>query len=83
MNNTSSRIENFHNSRKDIFEKQILFFRNYIENKDILDIGSNIGLISLAICNNLKYKSIHLFEPNPHYLNYSKKILENYNNIFF
>ena len=69
------RIESFSNSRKICFEKQILSYNTYLLNKDILDIGSNIGLISLAICNNLKYKSIHLFEPNPHYLSYSKKIL--------
>jgi FkbM family methyltransferase len=77
------RIEEFYNSNKKKSEKQILPFKAYLENKDIIDIGSNIGLISLAICNNLKYKSIHLFEPNPHYLNYSKKILNKYNNIFF
>ena len=57
------RIESFSNSRKIYFEKQILSYNTYLLNKDILDIGSNIGLISLAICNNLKYKSIHLFEP--------------------
>ena len=77
------RIESFSNSRKICFEKQILSYNTYLLNKDILDIGSNIGLISLAICNNLKYKSIHLFEPNPHYLSYSKKILTEYDNIFF
>jgi FkbM family methyltransferase len=77
------RMENFYNSRKFCFENQIMNYKNLLENKDILDIGSNIGLISLAICKNLKYKSIHLFEPNPFYFNYSKNILKNYENIFY
>ncbi len=77
------KISDFHKHRITSFESQIMPYRNYIENKDILDIGSNIGLISLSICNNLKYNSIHLFEPNPSYFNYSKNLLNSYNNIYF
>ena len=79
----NKKIELFYNSKVKLFENQILFYSKYLEDKHILDIGSNIGLISLAICKNLNYKSINLFEPNPNYLNYSKQILSNYNNIFF
>jgi FkbM family methyltransferase len=77
------RIDFFYVNRRTIFKNQILSYQHLLENKDILDIGSNIGLISLAICENIKYKSIHLFEPNPDYFNFSKKILNDYNNIFF
>jgi FkbM family methyltransferase len=55
----------------------------YIENSDILDIGSNIGLFSEAIVKNTNYKSIHLFEPSKEYYEHSKKLLQNYDNIFF
>ena len=77
------RIVNFQNSSMKKFENQILTYVKYIENKDILDIGSNIGLISYAIAKNINYKSLHLFEPNPHYINYSKQLLKNYKNIYF
>ena len=79
----NKRMDLFYDASKICFEKQILCYKDYLENKDILDIGSNIGLISMAISNNLKYKSIHLFEPNLEYLEYSKKILNTHNNIFF
>jgi FkbM family methyltransferase len=77
------RIEEFHNTRMTSFETQILNFNDYLKNKDIIDIGSNIGLISLAICKNLNFNSLHLFEPNTFYFNYSKKILAEYKNIYF
>ena len=48
-----------------------------------MDIGSNVGFFSEAIIKNLNYKSIHLFEPSKEYYEYSKKILNNYNNIYF
>jgi FkbM family methyltransferase len=79
----NERILNFHTSRINCFKTQILAYSKYIDNKDILDIGSNIGLISFAICSNLNYKSIHLFEPNIFYFNYSKELLKDYNNIYF
>ncbi len=77
------RIKSFHEGLGTYFEKQILVYKKYLENKDILDIGSNIGLISLAICKNINYKSIHLFEPNINLFNYSKKILSDYENIHY
>jgi FkbM family methyltransferase len=80
--NYDEKIQNFYNSRQK-FENQILKYSMYLKNKDILDIGSNIGLISLGICKNLNYKSIHLFEPNNNYFNYSKELLKNYNNIYY
>ena len=63
--------------------RMVLNYQQYLENSDILDIGSNIGLFSLALCKNVKYKSIHLFEPCNQYLSYSKNLLEKYNNLQF
>jgi conjugal transfer/entry exclusion protein len=39
------KIINFHNSFITMFQNQIMQYKNLLENKDILDIGSNIGLI--------------------------------------
>lgn len=78
-----TRIIIFYKSWYNYFNNQIINLREYLENKDILDIGSNIGLISLGICENMKYKSIHLFEPNTYYLNYSKNLLKKYKNLYF
>lgn len=64
-------------------EKHVLEMKDILENKYILDIGSNIGLFSLAICNNYKYKKITLFEPCKKYYEKSKIILKKYNNIEF
>ena len=77
------KIKIFHNSFITMFRNQIMEYKNLLEDKDILDIGSNVGLISLTICENIKYKSLHLFEPHPDYYNYSKNILKDYDNIFF
>jgi hypothetical protein len=45
-------------------EGMVKKYNNYIENSDILDIGSNVGFFSEAIVKNTNYKSIHLFEPS-------------------
>jgi FkbM family methyltransferase len=63
--------------------KKCINIKDKLENKDILDIGSNLGFFSHTICDNMLYNSIHLFEPHPLYFNYSKKLLEKYNNITF
>jgi len=77
------RIEKFHKNHEIGFSNQIIKFREILENGTVIDIGSNIGLITLAICKNIKYKSIHLFEPCEEYLNYSKELLSNYDNLNF
>lgn len=64
-------------------EGMVKKYNNYIENSDILDIGSNVGFFSEAIVKNTNYKSIHLFEPSKGYYEYSKTLLQNYNNIYF
>lgn len=55
----------------------------YLNKSDILDIGSNVGFFSEAIAKNMKYRSIHLFEPSKEYYEYSKILLQKYNNIYF
>lgn len=78
----NSNIENFKKKYYDNCEKIVLQYKEFINNKDILDIGSNIGLFSKAIVKNLNYKSIHMFEPSYEYSNYSKKYLHDNKNIF-
>lgn len=55
----------------------------YLKDKVIIDIGSNIGLFAKAIAETISYKEIHVFEPAKEYLNESKKILNPYFNITF
>ena len=83
LDSVNSKISNFFISRYTPCKNQILQFCDHLEGADILDIGSNIGLISLAICKYVNYKSIHLFEPNIEYFNYSKYLLEDYKNIYY
>jgi FkbM family methyltransferase len=64
-------------------EGDVLKYKNLLENKDIIDIGSNIGYFSLAVCKNVVPKSIHLFEPSMEYYTYSKELLKDYQNIYF
>ena len=79
MNN---KVNNFrgHSTECELMVKKYI---KYIENSHILDIGSNVGFFSEAIVKNTNYKSIHLFEPSKEYYEYSKHILQNYNNIYF
>jgi len=76
-------IENFKNLQYNTCKNHVIFLKNLLEGKDIIDIGSNIGLFSLAICENINFNTINLFEPAKDYFNYSKKLLNNYNNIYY
>lgn len=55
----------------------------YLTDKVIIDVGSNIGLFSKTIANTVQYKHIHLFEPCTRYLNESKSLLRNFSNITY
>lgn len=55
---------------------------DFLINKNVIDIGSDIGLFLYSQCQHILYKSI-LFKPCTEYLKYSKKLLANYNNITF
>lgn len=56
---------------------------NILTNKVIIDIGSNIGLFSKCVAENISYSQIHLFEPSTEYLNKSKDLLKNFSNITY
>ena len=56
---------------------------DYLKDKVIIDIGSNIGLFTKAIVEIIPYAHIHLFEPSKEYFEESKKILNNSPNITF
>lgn len=62
---------------------EVTCYSDIIQNKTILDIGSNIGLFSLAIVNTLTYKSIHLFEPSKELISYSQTLLSKFQNIYY
>lgn len=49
----------------------------------IFDVGSNIGLFTLAICESHPYKKVFLFEPVREYFEASKKLLKAYSNLTF
>jgi hypothetical protein len=72
MSSNEINVENLVKSNEDL-----------LKNKVILDIGSNIGLFSKKIIQNIPYKQIHLFEPVTKYFNQSKENLKNYKNLFF
>jgi FkbM family methyltransferase len=59
-------------------EKHVLEYKHLLENKDIIDVGSNIGFFSLAVCKNFTPKSIHLFEPSAEYFEHSTVLLSDY-----
>jgi FkbM family methyltransferase len=71
MSNSNDIIKKFENN---YFECDTLVnkYKYLLENKDILDIGSNVGLFSKSIINTINFKSIHLFEPCKEYYEYSK-----------
>ena len=79
MENKVNNFRYHYNQCENIVKK----YSKYIENKDILDIGSNVGFFTEAIIKNFKYKSIHLFEPSKIYLEHSKQLLSHYDNIYF
>ena len=72
---------NFENSYYKTCENNVIFLKNLLKDKDIIDIGSNIGLFSLAICKNINFNTINLFEPAKDYFDYSKELLKKYDNI--
>jgi FkbM family methyltransferase len=64
-------------------ERMVLEHKDILENKDIIDVGSNIGFFSLAVCKHTTPKSIHLFEPCTEYYTHSQDILKDYSNVYF
>lgn len=75
----SSFIESHYPSCLDLVNKNI----EYIKDKVIIDVGSNIGLFAKSIAETTSYKHIHLFEPSREYFEESKKILKDFKNITF
>lgn len=82
-NKIYNKFVKFTNQHYPLCEEMVNTYKEYIENKTILDIGSNIGLFSKAIINNVPYSHIHLFEPSIEYFNKSKSYLKDIPNITF
>jgi FkbM family methyltransferase len=57
--------------------------KEIIKNKTILDIGSNIGIFSKLVAENVPYKHLHLFEPSFEYCSISQVFLKDFKNITF
>ena len=63
---------------KDIFEKQIYFFKSASANPYILDCGANIGLATLFFKTLYPNSTIIGFEPNPETFKvYQKNVIQN------
>jgi FkbM family methyltransferase len=74
--------ENFvHSAIKQCYE-HMTKYQHLLENKVILDIGSNFGYFSRVVADNVNYKEIHLFEPCNQYHNESIKLLSDKKNIY-
>lgn len=58
-------------------EKDFLYFLNLIpDNKAVLDIGANIGVMSFHLSRKLKHQKVYAFEPQPDNLIIIKKIIK-------
>lgn len=71
-------INHSKNCRDLVFE-----YADYLRDKVVIDIGSNIGLFARSLAENLPYSQIHLFEPSLEYFNKSKELLKDYKNIVY
>lgn len=63
---------------KDLCERIIRDLENS-EQKVLLDIGANIGLMTLSILSSLPETHVYAFEPGPMQVNFLKKTIENNN----
>lgn len=79
----NERINNYTKKYYKKLAKTVISLEPYIKNGTVLDIGSNIGLFSKAICDNIPYENIYLFEPCKELYDHSKELLKNNNNVFF
>jgi FkbM family methyltransferase len=77
------RFNDFIESHYQTCVKQVNQIKSILEKKVIIDVGSNIGLFSKAIVENVDYEHIYLFEPSIEYFNKSKEILKSFSNITY
>jgi FkbM family methyltransferase len=75
----SETISNVIRQSKTFFEIQFLDFilKNYPDQKEIMDIGANIGNHSLFFANFLNCTKVHSFEPFPQNVSVLKKNMSN------
>jgi FkbM family methyltransferase len=73
--------ENFVNSAIRQCYEHMSKYKHLMENKVVLDVGSNFGYFSRVVADNVNYKELHLFEPCNQYHNESVKLLSKYKNI--
>lgn len=77
------KYKNFIDSHYKTCLNQIKEIGHLLNDKVIIDVGSNIGLFSKAVAENFNYKHIHIFEPSKEYFEQSKLILQNFPNITY
>jgi len=80
----TDRRDMFFQSHMSKYRKGFSIIEPYItQDSVIFDIGSNIGMFSLAICESTKYNTLYLFEPSRELIDYSKEKLAGYPNVHF
>ncbi|MFN6014603.1 MAG: FkbM family methyltransferase, partial [Flavobacteriales bacterium] len=67
--------------RSDAKEKDFFHFLSMLKDGDgaVLDVGANIGIMTVHLANKLPNSTIHAFEPIPENLSVLKKIVAKYN----
>jgi FkbM family methyltransferase len=78
-----NKYQQFYNFHYPTVLEDINRLGHIIKNKTILDIGSNIGIFSKTITEQLPYKHLHLFEPCFEYFSASQDFLKDCKNITF
>lgn len=77
------RFESFYINHYPTCLNTVKNLRDVIQNKVILDVGSNIGLFAKAIIETTSYREIHLFEPSTELFEKSKLVLSGFHNIHY
>jgi len=80
----TNRCENFYNFNIEKYRKAFKLIESYLTPESIIfDVGSNIGMFSLPICEANKYNHIYLFEPSKELIEYSKYTTKGYDKLTF
>ena len=78
-----SKMVNFKKTFYESIKNDVIRLKEYLDDAVVLDVGSNIGLFSLAVCKYVDYKELYLFEPVLDYFQHSKVLLKRHKNIHY
>lgn len=72
-------LVNYQRMRTHIYEKEFLYFMNMLPGEGaILDIGANIGVMTIALAKSKPHSTIYSFEPVPANLKAIKRVIRFY-----